>query len=115
MTDDGTAAATEGQYRRPHDASQHVPQQDTGRQPGVTSVELPPEHPAIAPLSFLLGRWKGTGKGDYPTIKPFNFFQEVAFTHIGKPYLIYTSRSWRLAEDENGEPRHGRERPPGQA
>jgi hypothetical protein len=62
------------------------------------------EHPAIAPLSFLLGRWKGTGKGDYPTIPAFNFFQEVTFTHIGKPYLIYTSRSWRLAEDENGEP-----------
>ncbi len=84
-------------------------------EPDLTSVELPPEHPAIAPLSFLLGRWKGTGKGDYPTIKPFNFFQEVAFSHIGKPYLIYTSRSWRLAEDEHGEPRQGRGRPPGQA
>ncbi len=70
----------------------------------MTAVELPPEHPAIAPLSFLLGRWKGTGKGDYPTIKPFNFFQEAVFTHIGKPYLIYTSRTWRLAEDDNGEP-----------
>src|SRR5277367_4976876 len=70
----------------------------------VTPVELPAEHPAIAPLSFLLGRWKGIGKGDYPTIKPFNFFQEAVFTHIGKPYLIYTSRTWRLAEDENGEP-----------
>jgi hypothetical protein len=64
-----------------------------------------PEHPAIAPLSFLLGRWTGAGKGDYPTIGAFNFFQEVTFSHIGKPYLIYTSRSWRLAADENGEPR----------
>src|SRR5258708_35940763 len=84
MTDDGTQRGDETQAE-------------------ITS--LPPEHPAIAPLSFLLGRWKGTGKGDYPTIKPFNFLQEVAFSHIGKPYLIYTSRSWRLAEDENGEPR----------
>ena len=92
MTDDGTSS-TSG-----------TSDQDTA-EPGVTSVELPAEHPAIAPLSFLLGRWKGTGKGDYPTIKPFNFLQEVAFSHIGKPYLIYTSRSWRLAEDENGEPR----------
>src|ERR1700742_1548873 len=87
MTDDGTPAGSP-------------------TEPGVTRIELPPEHPAIAPLSFLLGRWKGTGKGDYPTIKPFDFLQEVTFAHIGKPYLIYTSRSWRLAEDEHGEPRH---------
>src|ERR1700678_781933 len=69
----------------------------------VAAIELPPEHPAIAPLSFLLGRWKGTGKGDYPTIESFDFLQEVTFSHIGKPYLIYTSRSWRLATAENGE------------
>jgi hypothetical protein len=71
---------------------------------GVTEqVPLPPEHPAIAPLRFLLGRWRGTGKGDYPTIKAFDFLQEVTFSHIGKPYLIYTSRSWRLATDEQGQ------------
>jgi hypothetical protein len=69
----------------------------------VEITALPPEHPAIAPLSFLLGRWKGTGKGDYPTIESFDFLQEVTFSHIGKPYLIYTSRSWRLATAENGE------------
>jgi nitrobindin-like protein len=62
----------------------------------------PQEHPAIAPLSFLLGRWAGTGKGDYPTIEAFDFIQELAFTHIGKPYLIYTSRSWRLEMDADG-------------
>jgi hypothetical protein len=61
------------------------------------------EHPAVAPFSFLLGRWKGTGKGDYPTIESFDFLQEVTFTHIGKPYLIYTSRTWRLATDESGD------------
>ena len=72
---------------------------------GVSEIQLPAEHPAIAPLSFLLGRWKGAGKGDYPTIKPFNYFQEVTFSHIGKPYLIYSSRTWRLAEDEHGEPK----------
>ena len=45
----------------------------------------------------------GTGKGDYPTIEPFDFFQEVTFSHIGKPYLIYTSRTWRLATTADGE------------
>ena len=45
---------------------------------GVTEqAPLPEEHPAIAPFSFLLGRWVGTGKGDYPTIEAFDFLQEV--------------------------------------
>ncbi len=67
----------------------------------------PEAHPDIAPLSFLLGRWEGAGKGDYPTIEPFDFIQRLTFTHIGKPYLIYTSRSWRLERDEEGEPAKG--------
>jgi hypothetical protein len=61
--------------------------------------ELPEEHPDLAPLSFLLGRWEGVGKGDYPTIKAFDFVQEVTFTHNGKPFLIYASRSWLLEAD----------------
>jgi hypothetical protein len=61
--------------------------------------ELPPEHPDLAPLSFLLGRWEGFGKGDYPTIEPFDFIQELTFTHNGKPFLIYTSKSWLLEMD----------------
>jgi hypothetical protein len=61
--------------------------------------ELPEEHPDLAPLSFLLGRWEGVGKGDYPTIEAFDFVQEVTFTHNGKPFLIYNSRSWLLEAD----------------
>jgi len=67
----------------------------------------PAQHPAIEPISFLLGRWEGTGKGDYPTIEAFDFIQQLTFTHIGKPYLIYTSRSWRLERDEDGAPAKG--------
>lgn len=78
--------------------------QDTARAHGAMhEVQLPEEHPAIAPLSFLLGRWRGVGKGDYPTIESFDFAQEITFSHIGKPYLIYTSRTWRLATDDSGE------------
>ena len=68
----------------------------------MTDNELPEEHPAIAPLNFLLGRWEGFGKGDYPTIEAFDFIQEVTFTHNGKPFLIYTSRSWRKKTDADG-------------
>ena len=66
----------------------------------MTDNVLAEAHPAITPLSFLLGRWEGIGKGGYPTISDFDFVQQLTFTHIGKPYLIYTSRTWLL--DETG-------------
>ncbi len=62
----------------------------------------PPElHPDLASLAFLLGRWEGAGVGGYPTIESFRFGQEVTFSHNGKPFLAYTSRSWLLDEDGN--------------
>ena len=59
-------------------------------------------HPDLAPLRFLLGRWEGVGVGGYETIESFQFGQEIVFSHNGKPYLIYTSRSWAL--DATGMP-----------
>ena len=56
-------------------------------------------HPSLAPLLFLLGRWEGAGVGGYPTIESFHFGQEITFSHNGKPFLIYTSRTWRLDKD----------------
>jgi hypothetical protein len=56
-------------------------------------------HPAIAPLSFLLGRWEGAGVVGYPTIASVNFGQEITFSHNGKPFLIYSSRTWLLDAD----------------
>jgi THAP4-like, heme-binding beta-barrel domain len=56
-------------------------------------------HPDLEALSFLLGRWEGAGIGGYPTIESFRFGQEVSFSHNGKPFLIYTSRTWRLDDE----------------
>ena len=56
-------------------------------------------HPDLAPIEFLLGRWEGAGVGGYPTIESFQFGQEITFSHNGKPYLIYVSRTWLLDAD----------------
>ncbi len=63
--------------------------------------ETPQLHPDVVAYSFLLGTWAGVGVGGYPTIEEFQFGQEVFFTHVGKPYLAYESRSWRLDADGN--------------
>jgi len=61
-----------------------------------TEFEL---HPSLVPLRFLIGRWEGAGVVGYPTIESANFGQEISFSHIGKPFLIYSSRTWLLEPD----------------
>jgi hypothetical protein len=56
-------------------------------------------HPQLAPVRFLLGRWEGAGVVGYPTIESANFGQEISFSHNGKPFLIYTSRTWLIEPD----------------
>lgn len=64
--------------------------------------EIPADlHPHCAPIAWLLGTWAGNGHGDYPTIEPFHFGQEVKFLHDGRPFFHYVSRSWLI--DESGE------------
>ena len=70
-------------------------------------MEIPTDlNPACVPLAWLLGTWEGAGVGDYPTIEAFRFGQEVRFGYVpGKPYLTYTSATWRLSDDgEIGDP-----------
>jgi len=71
---------------------------------------IPPVHPDLAPLEFLLGRWEGAGIGGYPTIESFRFGQEVSFSHNGKPFLSYASQTWRLDEEGHIGPPLGTER-----
>ncbi|GAA0962334.1 FABP family protein [Actinocorallia libanotica] len=56
-------------------------------------------HPDLKALEWLVGTWEGDGIGDYPTIEQFRFTQQISFTHTGKPYLVYTSRTWLLDEE----------------
>jgi hypothetical protein len=65
----------------------------------MDNATAPEPDPAIAPLSFLLGRWEGAGVVGYPTIESANFGQEISFRHNGKPFLIYSSRTWLIDPD----------------
>ena len=64
---------------------------------------LPNLHPNLQALAGLLGSWQGRGSGTYPTIEPFDYLEDVVFSHVGKPFLVYGQKT-KSAVD--GQPLH---------
>ncbi|MHB8620414.1 MAG: nitrobindin family protein [Chloroflexota bacterium] len=66
--------------------------------------DIPEVHPALEPLRFLLGAWRGEGRGLWAADPPFRYREEAQFTAPpGKPFLVYAQRTWAA---DDGRPMH---------
>jgi hypothetical protein len=54
----------------------------------------PDLHPALRGLVPFIGVWRGRGGGEYPTIEPFQYAQEIRIAHDGRPFVSYEARAW---------------------
>ncbi|XP_042312425.1 peroxynitrite isomerase THAP4 isoform X2 [Sceloporus undulatus] len=54
--------------------------------------ETPELNPVIEPLSWMLGTWLSDppGDGTFPTMKPFQYLEEVHISHVGQPMLNFS-------------------------
>jgi hypothetical protein len=56
-------------------------------------------HPSLEHLSFLVGEWHGLGVMGYPGVPESRYEQEISFSHDGRPFLAYISKTWLIDDD----------------
>ncbi len=62
------------------------------RQPDVSS--------GVRALGALVGTWRGHGAGDYPTMEPFDYEEEIVFSWLTERSVRYLQRAWSPAGGE---------------
>src|SRR4051794_4684495 len=60
---------------------------------------MPELHERLEPLAFLVGEWQGLGVMGYPGVTESRYEQEISFSHDGRPFLAYISKTWLLDDD----------------
>jgi len=60
----------------------------------------------LEPFAWLLGDWRGHGRGRYPTLDPFEFRIELSAWHLGTPRMALVQRTWRVDGDAPGRASH---------
>ena len=46
-------------------------------------------------LRLLIGEWTGTGRGEFPTIEPFEYLETLRFAGDHRPFLHYEEKTQR--------------------
>ncbi len=46
-------------------------------------------------LQLLLGEWSGTGRGEFPTIEPFEYLETLLFSSDGRLFLHFEQKAKR--------------------
>ena len=59
----------------------------------------PPLHKAVQRLLPFIGVLRGRGGGQYPSVEPFEYAQEIRISHDGRPFVAYESRAWLVTPD----------------
>jgi hypothetical protein len=51
-----------------------------------------------AVLGCLLGRWDGTGSGEFPTLDSFTYREQLDMNECGGSVVHYVQQTWRLVD-----------------
>ena len=51
-------------------------------------------------LHLLIGQWSGIGKGEFPTIEPFEYLETLTFAGDHRPFVHYEEKAQRRRAGE---------------